>query len=235
MQILINHLTRMEKGFICVAGLELGARRHIRPVTPGARLASANLTCHGGVFEVGAIVDLGITSWVGQPPEFEDHRFVPRSAKQTGVCSTQQFWNELTAVAKTRLVDIFGPALTIRGYKSCGVDLGKGNASLGCLTPAAPIILSIVTGGGRPARMRAEISDGQFHLDLSVTDIRLFGSDHVTPDPVKLAWLEPLLQNPAEVVLSVGLTRAFSSQPGLPKAHWLQVNNLHPLQAPLWS
>jgi hypothetical protein len=32
MQIVINHLTRMQRGFMCVAGVDLATGRHVRPV-----------------------------------------------------------------------------------------------------------------------------------------------------------------------------------------------------------
>ncbi len=38
----------------------------------------------------------------------------------------------------------------------------------------------------------------------------------------------------AEVLLSVGLTRAFSTG-GFPPVHWLQVNNIHFRKNPLWN
>jgi hypothetical protein len=235
MQLVVNHLTRMEEGFICVAGMEIPTHRHIRPVLAEARLTSSLLACHGGVFELGAVIDLGQTAYVGQAPEVEDHQFVPNLAKKVSVCSPGQFWSEVQNIAMSRLVDIFGLDLKARGYRSCGVDLGKGKASLGCLIPASPITLSSVTGGGRSPRVLADISDGQFRLELSVTDIRLFQADHLTPKQSKIAWLEPLLVDPAKVVVSVGLTRPFAKKPSDPKVHWLQINNIHLAQDPLWA
>ena len=75
---------------------------------------------------------------------------------------------------------------------------------------------------------------GKIPLNLSVTDIRLYGADHITPDPAAVAVANERLASSAEVLLGVGLTRAYvdwlSNQPPL---HWLQVNNLHFIEEPI--
>jgi hypothetical protein len=38
-----------------------------------------------------------------------------------------------------------------------------------------------------------------------------------------------------EVILSVGLTRPWRKQGDTAERHWLQVNNIHLRDAPLWS
>ena len=59
MRIIINHLTRMQKGFICVAGLETKTQRHIRPVVHG-RLGVDFLARGLGPFEIAHEIDIGL-------------------------------------------------------------------------------------------------------------------------------------------------------------------------------
>jgi hypothetical protein len=34
-KIVVNHLTRMQQGYICVSGLKLGTCHHVRPILSG--------------------------------------------------------------------------------------------------------------------------------------------------------------------------------------------------------
>jgi hypothetical protein len=43
MRIVVNHLTRMQPGYICVAGMERQGGRHVRPVLAGGRWTRAYL------------------------------------------------------------------------------------------------------------------------------------------------------------------------------------------------
>ena len=50
MKIVVTQLTRMMKGYFCVAGIDLETRAHVRPVLGGARLRTmlldrASLRC----------------------------------------------------------------------------------------------------------------------------------------------------------------------------------------------
>ncbi len=71
MQILVNHLTRMQAGCICTAGIDLQSGLHIRPTNPKA-LSASLLSCHGGPIELGRVLDIGESSFVGSVPEIED-------------------------------------------------------------------------------------------------------------------------------------------------------------------
>jgi hypothetical protein len=234
MRIIINHLTRMQRGYFCVAGIEEGTNRHVRPVLGGARLGVHLLARYGGPFDNAMLVDLGPVAPVGHPPEMEDHQFTPASAAPAGSVPPQQFWSVLKGVAQPRLSTIFGPDPIQRGRASAAVDVGRGSASLGCLSPNGRPILSL---RANPARGRDEIrlnvSDGVFSLDLGVTDIRLYKSDHVTPDPSVVQAVNQRMARGVEVIVAVGLGRAIASE-GFSPVHWLQVNNLHMADDPTW-
>ena len=75
MRIVVSHLTRMDIGYICVAGIDVETGAHVRPILNGIRLATAMLRRCGGIFDIGTVIDLGTTSYQGRRPEIEDHVF----------------------------------------------------------------------------------------------------------------------------------------------------------------
>ena len=225
----------MKSPFICVAGVELSMREHVRPVPADRQqLRAALLVRNGGPFEMAARVDLGAVTRVASPPETEDHRFIPQQAAKVGDVPPAEFWRLLNDLAETKLARLFGPDLTKRGSSAAAVDKGRGTASLGCLAPTARPTLYIRARAGRPAQVRLRLSDGELHLDLGVTDIRLYAADHVTPDPRTIDRVARRLAGGEPVILSVGLTRASASSPDFSPVHWLQVNNVHLESDPTW-
>jgi hypothetical protein len=198
-------------------------------------MGTVNLVRNGGLFDMARMVDLGSTRHVGKPPESEDRLFYPMSAGAIGDCGPDQFWKLLEKCAKPRLSLIFGKVLVKKGSKSCGVDFGQGLVSLGCLSLTTRPELYTVSRANRPAAVRMQLSDGEFDLDLGVTDIRLYGADHVTPDLQIINRASRRIKEASTVIFSVGLTRAFSSTPDSPPVHWLQMNNLHFGDDPCWQ
>ena len=232
MRIVTIHLTRMETGFMCVAGLEEGTTRHVRPTLHGARLRTELLRRSGGPFRIGALVELGQVEPNGEPPEVEDHDFDPRNAKFIRLAELSELWEVLNAAAQPSLHAIFGDDLNQigRGY---AVEIGRGIASLGCLRPTDRPILTI----NRYGQLRMEIRDTDVGLDLAVTDLRFY-------DVGGGGLREEMVENVAErisqgrgVIVSVGLTRPYarSAVPGDRRRHWLQVNNVHLQDDPEWQ
>ena len=113
-----------------------------------------------------------------QRPEIEDHIFSPSSVRKMDTFSKKQFWRLVNQMVKRKLSDIFGTSLEMRGAKSCAVDVGKGEASLGCFLPDSQPKLYVQPRKGKPDQIRIQINDGCFDLDIGVTDIRLYGEDH---------------------------------------------------------
>ncbi len=235
MKIVVNHLTRMQQGYICVSGLNLGACNHIRPILGGTRLSTSLLKRNGGPFDMAEVVDLGTVKPSPQNPEVEDHIFDPAKTKGIGSLKSAGFWTLLTKVAERKLVSIFGEDLVMRGAESCGVDVGKGVASLGCLIPTGPPEIYLKEREGKTDQIRIRVSDGCFDLDLGVTDIRLYSNDHQTPNKRLVKRIAERIGVEKVVILSVGLTRPFTSLSGFPPIHWLQVNNIHLKSEPTWQ
>ena len=107
MKIVVSHLTRMQPGYVCVAGINLSNRHHVRPVL-GRRLTSDLLLTNGGVFGIGAIVDLGRTYSAGTAPELEDYQFSTDNLKYLGMAEAQDFWEMIDGASTTTLEAIFG-------------------------------------------------------------------------------------------------------------------------------
>lgn len=111
------------------------------------------------------------------------------------------------------------------------MDEGLGNASLGCLRTATPPSITI----NRWDKIRAQVTDGTFDVDLSVTDLRLYGKDQKTPRAKVIADVQRRIQKGVGVILSVGLARAFQASGDTARRHWLQVNNVHLEDDPTWK
>lgn len=233
MVITINHLTRMRPPYICAAGLQNDVA--VRAVVAG-QLHKRWLRSNGGPFAVGAVVDLGVVKHVGEAPEHEDYRFDPFVARSTGLADARTFWKCLERVAKPSVDLIFGNDLIKRGRWSCAVNPGCGVASLGCWTVYGRPTISIRGLDPRPTRsgLRLAVTDPVLgKLDLGITDVRFFEDDFITVNETVLDNVQQRIDRGVRLILSVGLTRA-TVPPDNP-VHWLQVNNLHLEDDPIWN
>ncbi len=231
MKIIINHLTRMRPGYICVAGIDVESGRHVRPVL-GHSLGTGLLARHGGPFDIGAVVELGRAGCVGHPPETEDHHFEQRAATRLKYLSPGEFWMWLQQVARPHLREIFGPALSLQGH-GCVVAPGTGDTSLGCLLALRPPVLHVNEQG----KIRCLLPSRSVTLDLAVTDLRLYtyeGGEY-RPRPALVEQVAARMARGTGTILSVGLGRALQRLDGGAPQHWLQVNNLHLEDEPLWQ
>jgi hypothetical protein len=228
MMIVINHLTRLQPGFICAAGIDIKSMRHVRPVISGSRLKSRLLVDNGGCFGLGYLVDLGQVEYVGRAPELEDYHFEPRKVFQRGRVSPGRFWQLLQKVSRGSLRELFGPALHphVRGGV---VEVGMGEASLGCLTLEQSPELYV----DERQRIRIGFCDGNLKMDLGVTDLRLYEGDYKTPKRELVEQVAGWCKE-VPVILSVGLSRAWQMPGDSVERHWLQANNLHFEQHPVW-
>ena len=229
MRILVNHLTRMQPGYFCVAGVDVSTLRHIRPVLRRDRLTTDLLRPNGGPFDVGSVVYLGSTTNAGHPPELEDRRFDPSRARWLFDDDPADFWDTLHKVAQKSLEEIFGPALELWD-ESGTVDVGEGRASLGCLRPEKQPWLYVDHRG----TVRLVLDYLMPSVDLSVNDLRLYESNGRTPRRDLVASVQQRLEAGVETILSLGLTRPWQKRGDTDKRHWLQANNIHLKDNPLW-
>jgi hypothetical protein len=229
-QILVNHLTRMQPGYVCVAGINVDTEEHVRPVLRRGRLTTGLTKPNGGPLDIGAVVDLGPTTYAGLAPELEDYRFDPARARWLFDDDPHDFWNLLDGVAQENLEDIFGSALELWD-ESGTVDVGEGRASLGCLKPEKQPWLYADHRG----TVRMVLDHLTPSVDLTVNDLRLYERDHKTPRRDLVQSLQRRLEAGVEVILSVGLTRPWRKRGDDAERHWLQVNNIHLKDYPLWQ
>jgi hypothetical protein len=234
MRILINHLTRMHGGHICVAGVDLQTRRHVRPILANDPMPFYLLARYGGPFDMATIVELGSPRHAPVAPHVEDYVFVPARARAERPAAMHEFWSLLEELACASLRNIFGPALGEVAHDRYGTEEGQGTASLGFLRPATPPRLYVVQGRDSKPRVRMRLSDGRIEADAGVTDLRLFGDDHATPHAARIQATTYRLADARDVILSVGLTRKFRSSEDAAYRHWLQVNNIHFRTEPTW-
>jgi hypothetical protein len=230
MQILVNHLTRMQPGYFCAAGLDLETKTHVRPVLQRGRLTIDLLSTNGGPFDIGSVVDLGPTTYAGRAPELEDHSFDPAGSRRLFDGKAGDFWDALDGVAQESLAEIFGPALELWD-ESATLDVGEGRASLGCLKPEKQPWLYVDHRG----TIRMVLDYLIPSVDLSVTDLRLYERDGRTPRRNLVAGVQRRLKAGVETILSVGLTRPWQKRGDTAERHWLQVNNIHLKDDPLWQ
>jgi hypothetical protein len=234
MEVVICHLTRMKAPSICIAGIEPKTGNHIRPVIRQGQLNTDLLDCLGGCINMAKVMETGPIKDVGQKPEVEDRLFEPQNLAGVKTLKPHEFWALLLTYSKDSLRDIFGDDLETRGY-SCVVRRGAGNASLGLLLPGKTPTVEINEFEGKK-KIRVKLIDKDQTSYLSLTDLRFYGPDLETPSEAVVKNIARRLRSGVNVILSVGLTRPFSPKPGeQEECHWLQVNNIHMLDDPLWE
>jgi hypothetical protein len=211
-RIVVNHLTRMQPGYICVAGIDLDTGQHIRPVVGDRRMGAHLLRRNRGLFDIAAVFDLGRTLDHGHPPEVEDRLFEPRDAVHQRDMSPDEFWDLLTNSAAAGTTALFGDALQPRG-RTYAVDVGRGRAFLGCLRPTQAS-LEI----DRYGAVRASVTDGDLSASLPVTDIRLFEDDFKTPRREAINHLARRMRSGVDVLLCLGLAARGNAQTTPPRA-----------------
>lgn len=227
MEIVVNHLTRMAAPRICVAGLNVETRSHVRPVVIGGRLDASMLAENGGLFALGAQIALANPSPRPSPPEVEDVAFSVESSEWLARLSGPDFWGVLAEVSRPALGSIFGGALE-RDGNTASLPEGVGDASLGVLRPAGR--LSMVVSFGKP---RLELYDADLgQLSVPITDLRLFHADSGELRPDRFNLMADRLRR-RDCLLSVGVGHVWAREAGEPR-HWLQINNVHLDDNPLW-
>ncbi len=226
MQIVVNHLTRMQPGFFCAAGIEVNSRLHVRPLID-SQLTVDLLARHGGPFELGAVLDLGLTRFTGKLPEIEDRWFDRRFVVQKYKLSRAELYQLCAEVAHNSLHSIFTAALEPIGSTMAMAE-HAGVYSLGCLWGQAGRF--VIVGQEDRQRLRfafVELDGCGRELVVPVTDVRLYKDDHTTIDSEAVKQFSQEIGRTTRTLLSVGLSRPYRKSESDVARHWLQVNNFH--------
>jgi len=220
MQIVLNHVTRMRRSRICVAGIECGSLTHMRPTTSKEELLTRELLrAEGGPFGPGALVDLGEVVPEGSPPEVEDRRFVTGHARHVEDLSDQKYLTLLASVADDSVKGAFGADLREIRPRKFAIPKGHGQRSLAVI-PVEAAELQIAWGN-----LYVSLRDGDVDAKLRVTDVRFYEPDHKT---IKVDLMQDVSRRMAggvEAYAMLGLARAMRDQDG-GDVHWLQCNGI---------
>jgi hypothetical protein len=231
-RIVVNHVTRMRAPRICVAGIDIETRAHIRPTRPAsAPLTRSVLKEEGGPFEIGAIVDLGRVEHRPSPPECEDHRFQLSRARPVEDLSGADFLDALDRVSAASLEDGFGPSLERVGWKYA-VEVGAGDRSLDVVRAVRRPVLDVDRTYGR---LQLRFNDSDLPAYLPVTDLRFYETDQVTICRDVVADVARRLKAGVDAYLMLGLARAYRAQDDDRDRHWLQLNGLCLVDRPVGS
>lgn len=227
MQIVLNHVTRMRSSRICIAGIEQGSGRHVRPTTSATELLTRDLlTVEGGFVEPGMLVDVEHARPMPNPPEVEDCRCSLGGIRPVRRLGGTDYLALLDGLAEVSLEDLFGADLYRATRWKYAVDPGHGAASLGVLRVDRPPHLEI----DRYGKVTARLNDPEPPAYATVTDVRFFESDHRTPREDRIDDVNRRLGRGVEAFVMVGLARPFAKTGNL---HWLQVNGICLADRPL--
>lgn len=229
MRFVVSHLTRMDAPRICVAGIEHDTGQHVRPTTGRTNPLTRRLLAEEhGPFALGALVDLGEVSPNPGPPEMEDHLFWPDRAQIVGRLSPNRYLELLRSNASHSLRAIFGKQLERHSW-SYAVEKGCGKTSLGILQVKRKPDIQI----DRYGKLRLRLPLPGRPAYLPVTDLRFVETDHQTIKADVVDDVRTRMKRDVEVLLMLGLARAFLKEGDDRERHWLQVNGICMADRPL--
>jgi hypothetical protein len=229
MQFVVTHLTRMREG-ICTAGPEVRSGAIIRPVAKHGSLPASLLWRKGGPLKVGALVNIGTGVPRPVPPHSEDIEADPAEWHMAGQVSEERFLKHLLGHTAPSPHAAFGQPMREVEPGKYALTAGGGDHSLAYVLLDRGLELTVTDGGRLSLQFVAE----RRRFRLPVTDARLYKDDLATPDPTAAGRLQKLLWHGQGVVIGMGIGRAWG-RPGEEPMHWLQANNLYPVEAPYWD
>jgi len=186
------------------------------------------LRSEGGIFGLGAKVDVGGLIPRSSPPEVEDHLFQPERARLVGTLGPGEYLSLIDAACERDLTTVFGPSLRVDG-RGFSVPEGEGVASLGCVRVPTSVRPEIVIDYGK---VKLRLQDRGKHFQLAVNDIRCYEEDQETPARRIVKAVQQRMRRKVPLRLMVGLSRAWSPDDTSPR-HWLQVNGICLEDSPL--
>jgi hypothetical protein len=208
---------------ICVAGIDPGTRKHVRPTTtPTDPITRKLLRKRGGPFGMAAVVDLGVVVPEPTPPETEDHRCKVTEVRHVEEMACEEFLQMLDEVSASDLACAFGPALERVGWKYA-VEVGRGECSLAVIRARKQLELAVSEQFGR---LQLRLNDVDPPTYLPVTDVRFYEADQETIKTALVDDVNRRLKRGVDAFLMLGLARAYRASNDDRDRHWLQLNGL---------
>lgn len=215
----------MQSPRICIAGIEVDSKRHLRPVTaPDDLITRSLLAEEGGPLQLGAGVELGPTTATPNRPETEDHFCQTGNREALGVLSGQEYLDLLTRVEGDDLGTAFGPGLRRNG-NTYAMKSGGGEHSLVCIRANQGTRLSI--DFEKPYLRLPE------QTKVKVTDVRFFEPDQKTLRKDVVTDVNARLGDGVGAFLMFGLSRPWARPGEDEELHWLQLNGICLEDSPL--
>jgi hypothetical protein len=219
MEIVVTDLTRFSREVeVCTAGTHLETGACIRPM-PYLRMEA----CHRLSILPGSILRADfkpVPNLVG--PHQEDASY--KKMEFVGPCSPAQFRQALTAGLFESVEDGFQLQLAAtQKYLPADHEVSRSIITLAI----APQAIQIVEDGYKPGKIKAHVTDpsGHHFRYLPITDLGFFRyaeRHHAAQD---LQGLNAFIQSQQEVLVRIGLSRAFESR-GI-KGYWMQLNGIY--------
>jgi hypothetical protein len=222
MQLVFNHITRMQAPRICIAGIEPESHRHVRPITPRTDLIRRTLLREElGPITMGALVDIGPVTPEPSPPESEDHAFQTANVEYVRDLNDQEFLDLLDDVRDKDIQTAFGLELKKVGHGHA-VDAGSGKRSLAVVRAGEPPTLIVDSWG----KLRLHVRDLDPAPNLSVADVRFYEDDHKTIRRDIIKDVNDRIEDGVGLFLMLGLPHPKQMRWGDRERHWLQLNGL---------
>lgn len=223
----------MEAPRICVAGVDLESKKHVRPVVGrGAQLDRRLLVDADGPLELGAVIELRTAKARPDRPEVEDVQVDPSDLVKRERLDGEEYMSLIDQVSETDLESAFGPDLLRREWKYA-VDVGEGMCSLGCVRAQRRPALEISDKYER--RLQLRFNDAARPAYVPVNDLRFYEADHRTLKRAPIEDAQARLRRGVGVWIMFGLARPFRARGDDEERHWLQVNGLCLEDSPLGS
>jgi hypothetical protein len=204
---------------ICIAGIDWGTGKHLRPVTdPEDPMTRELLRGEGGALELGLILDLGSTVPDSSPPETEDRLCETTNFRPLKKLAAADYFDLLGTTADPDLPSAFGPSLQSYGSRTFAVGVGEGSRSLACI-PAGPEDRLLINAFGKLKLVTGDAA-------IAITDCRLFEGATSNPRPNVVESVNNRLDGGISAYLMFGLARAWAPNADEPLLHWLQLNGI---------
>jgi hypothetical protein len=223
----VTDLTRMQHGFVCVAGRAEDGE-WVRLASPRVRESALRAEGQPAIYP-SAVIECGLLENVPEPPHTEDYRYEPRSVRFQWRLPPEAWQQLLERSCFGSVAEIFEqPICRENGWYLAD---GQGPRSLGTLRPRgiAGVRYAKSPEGTWDFRLAFFDGAGEFYR-LKITDFtwhRYAAAQRAAaPEPEALAGrlTAQLKRRGQKVLLRIGLSRGWKKFPG---RCYLQINGLY--------